>query len=340
MTTPRPILKDRDLDDQGFSNKERVSHMIPRPSHDGVEIDYESLPENSPVIAQLTAGAFAGIMEHTVMYPIDAIKTRMQIMKVPLNEGIIQSFSKISSTEGAVALWRGVSSVVLGAGPAHAVYYLVFESTKTALCKMSASSHSHSNASFITDERHPIIASMSGIAATTTSDALMTPFDVLKQRMQIINKKHYSKISIGNVAWNIYKQEGLRPFFISYPTTLILNIPFAAINFGVYEYASSKLNPDQLYNPMLHCISGGISGAAAAALTTPLDCIKTALQTRSVPNVTGFRTAAVGLYQVGGSSAFWRGLRPRVVFNVPSTAISWTAYEMAKAYLLRDKPSP
>ncbi|KAG7699740.1 hypothetical protein KL930_001627 [Ogataea haglerorum] len=334
MTT-RPILKDQKLDDKGISVPLNV-----RPSHDGVEIDYEALPENSPVVAQLVAGAFAGIMEHTVMYPIDAIKTRMQTLKVPLNEGVIQSFSKISSTEGAIALWRGVSSVVLGAGPAHAVYYLVFESTKTALCQLSASSHTHGSASFITDEKHPIIASMSGIAATITSDALMTPFDVLKQRMQILNKKVSGRTSMSHVAWDIYKREGLRQFYISYPTTLILNIPFAAINFGVYEYSSSKLNPDQLYNPLLHCVSGGVSGAAAAALTTPLDCIKTALQTRTIPNVRGFKSAAIGLYKAGGSSAFWRGLSPRVIFNVPSTAISWTAYEMAKAYLLNDKSEP
>lgn len=35
---------------------------------------YESLPEHSPVVAHLIAGASAGILEHAIMYPIDCVK--------------------------------------------------------------------------------------------------------------------------------------------------------------------------------------------------------------------------------------------------------------------------
>lgn len=305
-----------------------------------LEIDYEALPDNSPLVSQLAAGAFAGIMEHTIMFPIDSIKTRMQTLKIKSTDGIISSFSRISATEGSLALWRGVSSVVLGAGPAHAVYYLVFESTKTALCntfqtssQSSSTNNINSISNFIvTNEKHPLIASASGVAATITSDALMTPFDVIKQRMQ--NNNVSTLKSMFKLSNHIYRTEGLQSFFISYPTTLILSIPFAALNFGIYEFASDKLNPDQHYNPIIHCISGGISGAFAAAITTPLDCIKTVLQTKSIPTATGMISAANGLYQQGGLNSFLRGLKPRVIFNVPATAISWTAYEMAKAYLL------
>jgi len=40
------------------------------------EYDYEALPENSSVFAHLMAGAFAGVAEHAVMYPVDSIKVR------------------------------------------------------------------------------------------------------------------------------------------------------------------------------------------------------------------------------------------------------------------------
>lgn len=314
-----------------------------------LEIDYEALPDNSPLVSQLIAGAFAGIMEHTIMYPIDSIKTRMQTLKISSNDGIISSFNKISAKEGTFALWRGVSSVILGAGPAHAIYYMVFESTKTSLCN-NLLNHNHSvipgnnianinninNISnfIVTNEKHPLIASLSGVTATITSDALMTPFDVIKQRIQNNNHNIQNLKSIIKTSKFIYQNEGLKAFFISYPTTLILSIPFAALNFGIYEFSSDKLNPNQLYNPIIHCISGGISGAFAAAVTTPLDCIKTILQTKSLPNSNSLLTATNALYNQGGIWAFFRGLKPRIVFNVPATAISWTAYEMAKAYLL------
>jgi hypothetical protein len=36
--------------------------------------DYEELPEGSPAWVSLSAGALAGIAEHTITYPFDSIK--------------------------------------------------------------------------------------------------------------------------------------------------------------------------------------------------------------------------------------------------------------------------
>lgn len=322
-----------------------MEHQIQFLQKEAIEIDYEALPEDASLAAHLGAGALAGIMEHTVMFPIDSLKTRMQIatLKQELSRGVVAAISKISSSEGAYALWRGVSSVVLGAGPAHAVYFSVFEASKTMLVqRLTNSPHS---TKIVTDENHPLIASAAGIAATTASDALMTPFDVLKQRMQaspaLSGGGQSTSVKLFHTAAQIYRTEGLSAFYISYPTTLFTNIPFAALNFGFYEYCSSVLNPSHSYNPYLHCVSGGIAGGVAAALTNPLDCIKTALQTRGISqsetlrNINGFKSAATALYKHAGISSFTKGLKPRIIFNVPSTAISWTAYEMAKEVLLR-----
>lgn len=44
--------------------------------------------------------------------------------------GVGNAFSRIASTEGLRALWRGVNSVILGAGPAHAVHFGTYEAIK------------------------------------------------------------------------------------------------------------------------------------------------------------------------------------------------------------------
>ena len=36
--------------------------------------DYEALPSSSRVSAHMIAGAAAGIMEHSIMYPVDVVK--------------------------------------------------------------------------------------------------------------------------------------------------------------------------------------------------------------------------------------------------------------------------
>lgn len=294
------------------------------------EFDYEALPENTSLAANLIAGAAAGIMEHTVMYPVDAIKTRMQVgNSANLYSGIVNAVSKISAAEGAFSLWRGISSMVLGAGPAHAVYFGVYEAVKLKLGGDKAD-HTHL----------PLVSAVAGASATITSDALMNPFDVTKQRMQLNTSHQYT--STFSCMTDIYRKEGISAFFVSYPTTLIMNIPFAAVNFTIYDTTSKLLNPDRKYDPLVHCISGGLAGASAAAVTTPLDVVKTVLQTKAVfvenPAVlrlNSFWDGVKYIYNTNGMSGFLRGMRPRVVSNMPSTAICWTTYEMAKFYLFK-----
>ncbi|KAF7445017.1 mitochondrial rna splicing protein [Pyrenophora tritici-repentis] len=122
----------------------------------------------------MLAGAFAGIAEHSVMYPVDLLKTRMQIVNPSpsaMYSGISNAMVTISRAEGFWSLWRGLSSVVMGAGPAHAVYFASYEATKHALGGNEGESHEH----------HPLAAAASGAAATISSDALMNPFDGKKR---------------------------------------------------------------------------------------------------------------------------------------------------------------
>jgi solute carrier family 25 iron transporter 28/37 len=294
------------------------------------EFDYEALPENTSLTANLIAGAAAGIMEHTVMYPVDAIKTRMQVAKsANVYSGIVNAVSKISAAEGASSLWRGISSMVMGAGPAHAVYFGVYETVKL---KLGGDKVDHTHL--------PLVSAAAGASATIASDALMNPFDVTKQRMQLNASRQYA--STFACMADIYKKEGLSAFYVSYPTTLIMNIPFAAVNFTIYDTTSKLLNPDRKYDPLVHCISGGLAGASAAAVTTPLDVVKTVLQTKAIfvenPAVLGLNSFWDGvkyIYNNNGISGFVRGMRPRIVANMPSTAICWTSYEMAKFYLFK-----
>lgn len=45
-------------------------------SKDAGSEDYENLPTGASVSTHMTAGAMAGILEHSVMYPVDSVKVR------------------------------------------------------------------------------------------------------------------------------------------------------------------------------------------------------------------------------------------------------------------------
>jgi hypothetical protein len=53
--------------------------------------------------------------------------------------------------------------------------------------------------------------------------------------------------------------------------------------------------------------------------------------------VVGLRSAAIVVHQVTGFSGFFQGLSARVLYQAPSTAVSWTVYEFFKFYMREKK---
>lgn len=112
-----------------------------------------------------------------------------------------------------------------------------------------------------------------------------------------------------------------------------MTVPFTAVQFTVYEQLKTLLNPDGSYSPMTHMLSGGLAGAVAGAVTTPLDVAKTLLQTRGTSQdkeiryAKGMRDAFRIIWKRDGLRGFARGLAPRVLTFVPSNALCWFSYE-------------
>ncbi|WVO13649.1 hypothetical protein L204_101270 [Cryptococcus depauperatus] len=327
------------------------------------ELDYESLPIGSGWGVNMIAGAMAGISEHAAIFPIDSIKTRMQVL-APVNtmlqplastsstvsassgasatgstaraiapqlETVSQHLRSISTTEGLRSLWRGVASVILGAGPAHAAHFGMYEFVREISGGRS-------------DGWHGVVGTaVAGAAATISSDALMNPFDVIKQRMQIRNSPYRTVLSC---ARTLYAREGLSAFYVSYPTTLTMSVPFTAVQFSSYEYLKSILNPSGSYSPSTHVIAGGIAGALAAAVTTPLDVAKTLLQTRGssldarIRSARGMGEALKIIWERDGWRGLRRGMAPRMLTVAPSTAISWMSYEFFKVLIRQNGSLP
>ncbi|KAK8069281.1 hypothetical protein PG994_005897 [Apiospora phragmitis] len=294
------------------------------------DYDYESLPPNFSLAQNMAAGAFAGIAVGLIPSKklaaaeleadmasyrntpsctpsMRSRSTRMQIINPSPNavyKGMVEGTMRIATGEGVLKLWRGMSSVVVGAGPAHAVYFATYEAVKHAMGGNRAGVH------------HPLAA-------------------VIKQRMQIQNSSKMYR-SMTDCARYVYKNEGLSAFYVSYPTTLSMTVPFTALQFLAYESISTTMNPEKNYDPFTHCTAGAVAGGFAAALTTPMDVIKTMLQTRGSATdpelraVNSFMAGCRLLYQREGIRGFFKGVKPRVVTTMPSTAICWSAYEASK----------
>lgn len=139
--------------------------------------------------------------------------------------------------------------------------------------------------------------------------------------------------SLWHCTTTVYRNEGVAAFYVSYPTTLIMSVPFTAVQFTVYEELKKRLNPTGTYSPVTHIVAGGLAGGVAAGITTPLDVAKTLLQTRGrsedveIRQCRGMIDAFRIIWQRDGIRGFTRGLSPRVLTFMPSNALCWLSYE-------------
>ncbi|XP_064519089.1 mitoferrin-2 [Pseudopipra pipra] len=294
--------------------------------------DYEALPQGAAVSTHMLAGAVAGVMEHCVMYPIDCVKTRMQSLQpepAARYRNVLEALWRIARTEGVWRPMRGLNITATGAGPAHALYFACYEKLKKTLSDViHAGGNSH------------VANGAAGCVATLLHDAAMNPAEVVKQRMQMYNSPYQRVMDCVRAVW---RNEGAGAFYRSYTTQLTMNIPFQAIHFMTYEFLQEQLNPHRQYNPGSHVVSGACAGAVAAAATTPLDVCKTLLNTQESlalssnisGHITGMANAFRTVYQVGGVTAYFRGVQARVIYQMPSTAIAWSVYEFFKYILTK-----
>lgn len=74
-----------------------------------------------------------------------------------------------------------------------------------------------------------------------------------------------------------------------------MNVPFVAIHFPIYESGKKVLTggDDEAEGLLVEAVAGGAAGGIAAALTNPLDVVKTRLQTEGVQSRVVYSASAV-----------------------------------------------
>lgn len=230
---------------------------------------WEEWDASSPLWKHAVAGSCAGVMEHIGMYPLDTIKTNMQALRPSGPQlGVTDVLRAILQERGGMGLMRGCSAVLVGCIPAHIALFTSYEYTKRRLLSNS-------------NQHEPASAAVCGAAATLCHDVILTPMDVVKQRMQL---GCYN--SIGECLQKILRREGVGGLYRSMPTTLAMNLPYGSVFVASNESIKKLLDirpsrsGEQRSVLPWYFLAAGMSGACASMATQPLDVVKTRLQTQ------------------------------------------------------------
>jgi len=269
----------------------------------------------SPFTLALLAGGCAGTCVDVALHPLDTLRTRLQSQ-----EGFFAS-------GGFRGVYRGILSATMGSAPGAAVFFSTYESMKGVFTDMNGG------------KEEPFVHACASSCGEVGACLVRVPTAVVTQNMQVGRYATLTEAISGTMA-----QGGLKGFYTGYGTTVAREIPFAFIQFPIYEWFKSTWQTWQgkETNPIQGAACGSIAGAFAGAVTTPLDVCKTRIMLEKpaegqAKKYTGTVATLTSIAKEEGGAALFKGLAPRVTWITIGGFIFFGAYEQATQGLFRTK---
>lgn len=263
------------------------------------------MPSPTPVLVALVAGGWAGLSVDLVLFPLDTVKTRLQSSRGFLGSG------------GFRGIYSGVGSTAVGSMPGAALFFCTYEQVK------------HYTSSWPSGLSHMAAAS----AGEPVACLVRVPTEVVKQRAQT------NRIA----SWKVLRQtlftEGFMGLYRGYWSTVGREIPFALIQFPIWEMFKRKVGERQEkpVAPWQSSLCGALAGGIASALTTPLDVAKTRIMLAPKDShlASGnIHYALKTVWRERGIAGMFAGVLPRVLWISLGGAVFLGVYEKCRQLAL------
>ncbi|OSX80988.1 hypothetical protein BU14_0027s0014 [Porphyra umbilicalis] len=291
----------------------------------------------------LIASATARAVSILATYPIDTLKTRLQASAVPL---------RLSAAAAAGPLYAGAASALVTNIPYGALTFGLYETLRGTLNDAAAADPTSPAARLPPAWRTAAAA----VVGDVTGSLWLTPGELIKQKVQAGGAGG----AVG-VARRMWAAGGAGAFYQGYASQVARDVPFRVIQLVTYEelrraYVGAKARrarpagaavappsaaaaaaggaPKVAVSGVEGMLLGAAAGSFTAAVTTPLDVVKTRMMTAEVGALVGGVPGVVRqVVREEGLRGLARGMGPRVVYIGPSCAIFFAVFEGVKGRL-------
>ncbi|KAH0314555.1 hypothetical protein KCU84_g13361, partial [Aureobasidium melanogenum] len=193
--------------------------------------------------ATFLAGLMAGVTEAVaVVTPMEVVKIRLQAqhhsmadpLDVPKYRNAAHALYTVVKEEGVGALYRGVSLTALRQGTNQAANFTAYTELKAWLQERSGNP-----SAALPGWQTAFIGLISGAVGPFSN----APIDTIKTRLQR-NPAQPGETAVGRIvtiASQMWKQEGIRAFWMGITPRVMRVAPGQAVTFAVYEYLKGVL---------------------------------------------------------------------------------------------------
>lgn len=273
------------------------------------------------VAQNLACGAVARIAQIMTMFPIDTIKTRVQVSRT-VATGAAGGLRQIGNAMGKGALYKGAGFSLLGQIPYGTITFGVYETLKIRLEESDIACPQW------------IKIMIAAVVGDALGSLWLNPSELIKSKTQA------GMFDSSMAAVRATSKNGIGAFYQGYGSALARDLPFRAIQMILYErariwYAKHKHKAAESISNVENLLIGAISGTLTAAATTPLDVIRTRMMSQGSGNMAIYKNAADCVAKTvskEGVTALFKGIGPRCLLLGPSSAVFFLAYEGAKTF--------
>ncbi|RPB23818.1 mitochondrial carrier [Terfezia boudieri ATCC MYA-4762] len=273
-----------------------------------------------PPWGDAVAGAFGAVVANALVYPLDIIKTRIQVQVKPKAgkqqylgvlkaeqiehfTSTIDAFNKILLKEGPSGLYAGMVGSLIGVASTNFAYFYWY-----TLVRSFYLSKLHANTTLSTAAELSL-----GAVAGALAQLFTIPVAVITTRQQTSAK--YERKGLIETAKDVIAEDGLSGLWRGLKASLVLVIN-PSITYGAYQRLHAVLFPGKArLNPYEAFLLGAMSKTLATLATQPLIVAKVGLQSKPPSGAPQFKTfGQVMAYIVKheGAMSLFKGIGPQI----------------------------
>lgn len=343
FTSPIPVVHKHHDHPHSISTVTGPDGSAGEEEGDGEKENLEEAESSSSIIHCALAGGIGGAIGDTAMHSLDTVKTRQQgAPSASKYKNMLTAYRAIFLQEGVrKGLYGGYGAAMLGSFPSAAIFFSTYEYSKRKMIDdwQINETTTHLTAGFLGD---------------LVSSVVYVPSEVLKTRLQLQGRFNnpffdsgYNYRNLRDAISTIVRTEGMGALLFGYKATLARDLPFSALQFAFYEkfrqwaftVEGKDMGSDDL-SVASEIYTGASAGGLAGIITTPLDVIKTRVQTQQPSSVEGSSSKPLKLsgslfsslrtvYTSEGFLGFFSGVGPRFVWTSIQSSIMLLLYQMA-----------
>lgn len=277
------------------------------------------------------AGLGASFAEASTM-PIDISKVRLQTQLARPDgtfpyRNMFQAMIKITSDEGATALWKGLTPALVRQFTYTGLSFALYEPVRNMIAGEGVK----------TEDIPAWKRVLAGGIAGGSSIICVNPTDVVKTQMQTATGKPH----MFGITKQVWKGEGLRGFWRGVNPNVARCFIGNACEIGFYDTTKQKLLSTNVLEdgPATHFAASTVAGVVSAVFSTPVDVVKTRLMNQAggrtdVQQYKGVIDCFVNMPKQEGIGSLYKGFWPLAMRKVSWTVLYFLMYEQVRGYVM------